>query len=155
MKWKLPPKIKIYEALGCIGDGRIEIKENEAKVYSSSGNKFYIVKYDPGKNEIMANDNGSYWQGYLGYPAIAFLMKAKIIKFNSEYAKSLKGIAWKDINTKFKNNFEKTIEYIHSTLNNEGIIVDDFLNEINIVYQRIEKLELSTYGEKIKPPIGY
>ena len=24
MKWKVPPKIKIYEALGCIGDKRID-----------------------------------------------------------------------------------------------------------------------------------
>lgn len=33
MKWKIPPKIKIYEALGCIADKRIEINGNDGKVF--------------------------------------------------------------------------------------------------------------------------
>jgi hypothetical protein len=37
--WKLPPIIKVYEALGCIADGRIHVDGDSAKVYSSSGNK--------------------------------------------------------------------------------------------------------------------
>ncbi|MFZ1075166.1 MAG: hypothetical protein WAN50_02225 [Minisyncoccia bacterium] len=37
MKWKKPPVIKIYEALGAVADGRIEVDGNAAKVYSSSG----------------------------------------------------------------------------------------------------------------------
>ena len=75
MRWKNPPKIKVYEALGCIADNRIEVNENEAKVYSSSREKYYTVKYD--RNSIMSNDNGSYWVGYLGYPSIALLMKKR------------------------------------------------------------------------------
>lgn len=45
MKWKLPPKIKVYEALGCVVDGRVElVGEHEARVYSSSRGKSYVVK---------------------------------------------------------------------------------------------------------------
>lgn len=62
MKWKHPPITKIYEALGSVADERIELVGSSAKVYSSSRNKFYVVSYEPGA--IMANDNGSYWQGY-------------------------------------------------------------------------------------------
>jgi len=49
MKWKHPPIIKIYEALGSVADGRVEVSGNTAKVFSSSGNKFYVVSYDPKK----------------------------------------------------------------------------------------------------------
>ena len=70
MKWEHPPIIKIYEALGAVADNRVELSENTAKVFSSSGNKFYDVSYDRDSNSIMTNDNGSYWKGYLGYPAI-------------------------------------------------------------------------------------
>jgi len=69
--WKQPPIIKVYEALGSIADGRITVEGNTAKIYSSSGNKFYEVTYDPDTSSIMCNDNGSYWAGYLGYPAIS------------------------------------------------------------------------------------
>jgi hypothetical protein len=94
MKWKLPPRIKIYEALGCIADGRMEVEGNMAKVYSSSRGKFYTVTYDPERQAIMANDNGSYWQGYLGYPSIAFLMHVGAIRFDHAYAEALEGVAW-------------------------------------------------------------
>lgn len=155
MKWKLPPKIKIYEALGCIGDGRIKISGDEAKVFSSSGNKSYVVKYNSQENAIMSNDNGSYWQNYLGYPSIAFLMEVGVIKFNPIYAEALKEIAWKDINTKFKNDFEKTAEHIHSVLLVRKIFLDDFMREVENIYYRIKELDLNMLGEKIKPPEGY
>src|ERR1700733_3253094 len=62
MKWKQPPVIKIYEALGAVADGRVEVSGDTAKVYSSTGNKFYDVTYDPAEQAIMTNDNGSYWK---------------------------------------------------------------------------------------------
>ncbi len=155
MKWKLPPPIKIYEALGAIADERVEADGNKAKVYSSSGNKFYTVTYDADKQEIMANDNGSYWQGYLGYPSIAFLMHIGAIRFNPLYSEALKGIAWKDINTRFKNDFDKTVVYIHSLLQEKGIAVDDFLGEVDALRKQIELLDLSFLGKKTKPPKGY
>ena len=103
--WKQPPFIKVYEALGAIADDRIKIDGNSAKVYSSSGNKFYTVSYDPAGSSIMCNDNGSYWAGYLGYPAIAYLLKIGVIPFDLSLANLLKDIAWKDINQDFKNDF--------------------------------------------------
>jgi len=156
MYWKLPPNIKIYEALGAVADGRIEmVNDTEAKVYSSSRNKFYSVTYDPKTQAIMANDNGSYWQGYLGYPSIAFLMQTGAIRFDTKYAEALKDIAWKDINTKFKNDFDKTVEYIHELLGGQGFSVEDFLEEVGNIQKQIEILNLSLLGKKTKPPVGY
>ena len=81
MKWNISLKRKhIYEALGCISDKRIELNlVDGAKVYSSSGGKFYAVKYDSKSNSVMSNDNTSYWTGQLGYPSIALLLLKGII----------------------------------------------------------------------------
>ncbi|OHB17298.1 MAG: hypothetical protein A2749_00855 [Parcubacteria group bacterium RIFCSPHIGHO2_01_FULL_45_26] len=78
LQWKLRHISKVYEALGAITDGRVEVIGNTAKVYSSSRNKFYDVAYDASKNAsrpdsgqaIMSNDNSAYWKGELGYPAM-------------------------------------------------------------------------------------
>ncbi len=155
MKWKLPPPIKIYEALGVIADGRIEADGNGAKVYSSSRNKFYTVMYAADKQQIMANDNGSYWQGNLGYPSIAFLMYIGAVHFNPLYAEALKGIAWKDINTRFKNDFNKTVAHIHVLLQERGVSIEDFLKEVKDIQGQIEVLNLSLLGKRTKPPAGY
>lgn len=153
MKWKQPPLIKIYEALGAVADDRIRISGNTAKVCSSSGNKFYTVSYDPALNAIMANDNGSYWKNYLGYPSIAFLLKTGALKFKPELAGLLEDIKWKDINHKLKNDFDKTLNFIESSLSvdqKESLTV--YVQEID---QDIKGLDLIFLGEKITPPEGY
>lgn len=153
--WLLPPKIKIYEALSCIGDNRIEVNSNEAKVYSSSGNKFYVIKYNPENNAIMANDNGSYWSGYLGYPSIAFLMIKGILKYNLTYTEALKGIPWKDINQKYSNDFAKTEAHVKNILLKKGLKLVELDNEIENIYATIFELNIEKLGKKILPPKGY
>ncbi len=154
MKWRLPPKIKICEALGCIADGRIEAGGNEGKCFSSSGKKSYSVKYD-GKNAIMSNDNGSYWAGYLGYPSIAFLLLKGKIKYSPKIAEALKGIAWKDINVKFKNDYGKTEAFILKMAEERGVGAAGMRSEIENIFGQIKKLDMKMLGKKIKPPSGY
>src|SRR3989344_4732763 len=135
MKYLQPPRIKILEALGAIVDGRIE----NNKVYSSSRNKFYVVKCDG--NKIYSNDNGSYWKNYLGYPSIAYLMLNKKLSFNQDYANALKGIKWKDLNQLYKNDFDKTLNYILNEIKDK--INTNELNEyINKVLEEIKELDL-------------
>ncbi len=112
MAWKLPPKIKILEALAAVADGRVtEIKPNIAKVKSSSGERYYTVRYFPERNEIESDDNGSVYRGYLGYPAIAFLMLKGILPYDEVLASKLKGINWKKL-VETTGNYEKAIEKI-------------------------------------------
>ena len=153
MKWKYPPIIKIYEALGSVADGRVEVEGESTKVYSSSGNKFYIVHHDLKSNAIMTNDNGSYWKGYLGYPAIAYLLKVNILPYREELGELLKGVAWKDINQKFKNDFDKTLEYVFSKINSSK--TEELRSYVKNLLKEIEKLNLHLLGSKIKPPEGY
>ena len=155
MKWKIPPKIKIYEALGCIADERIELSGSEAKVYSSSKNKFYTITYDKDKNAIMSNDNASYWKGELGYPSIAFLMIKEITPYNNNFAEILKDITWKDINQKFNNNYEKTLNEVKEIVTKRGFSFEELEKEIEKIHTQIIFLGINLLGEKTKPPEGY
>ena len=153
MKWKHPPTIKTYEAIGAVADDRVEVSGNTAKVYSSTRNKFYDVIYDPEKREIMCNDNSSYWQGTLGYPAIAYLMSIKVLSYDQKIGNVLKGIAWKDINQKFKNNFDKTLGFILSSKSEKES--NDLKRLVAIVDLEISELKLGLLGRKMIPPEGY
>lgn len=153
MKWQPTPAVKIYEALGAVADGRVEEDGNSAKVYSSSRNKFYGVSYDPVKKEIMANDNGSYWKGYLGYPAVAFLMKTGVLSHDQNIGDLLKNVPWKDINQRFKNDFKKALDFILEPLSeNNREALQYFVSKVD---REIKELDLNFLGDKVKPPEGY
>lgn len=152
MNWKIPPINKVYEALGCIADDRIKINGNEAQVWSSDKSKSYTVKYDKDKNAIIANDNGSYWQGYLGYPSIAYLMMIGVIKYEKDTAIALKNIEWKKLNTKFKNNYNKTNAYALALAEERGYNRTEIEEEINGIYAQVCELDLNVLEPKIKPP---
>lgn len=138
-----------------MADSRIIIKDDEAEVLSSSGKKKYVVRYDPAGKAIMANDNGSYWQDYLGYPAIAYLLIKEIITYDTGIAGLFAGIAWKDINTKFKNDYQKTEAHVLAALKNKKNDIGTIQQEIKKIYSQLAKLNLGKLGKKIKPPKGY
>jgi len=149
--WKLPVRIKVYEALGALADERLQlISSSRGTVTSSSGNKTYDVIYTPETNEINTNDNASYWQGYLGYPALAFLMKIGLLPFDESLASSLKGISWKEINQKFKNDFSKTECYIYQTAPQHQLEL--FAAK---TISKLESLKLIKPLKRLIPPKGY
>lgn len=156
MKWKSPPLIKIYEAIGAISDGRIHLDQTGAKVYSSSGNKFYTIIYEPVSNSITSNDNGSYWVGYLGYPSIAYLLKKDIVAYDKSLIEYLKGFKWKDINQKFHNNFTKTQEYIDMHIAQEhDIDIQELHTSLEIIRDTIDRMKLNKLITSQKPPGEY
>jgi hypothetical protein len=108
--WKMPPIAKVYEAIGAIGDGRVKIMdERHAAVTSSDGSKTYAVELSAAGHEISSNDNSSYWQGYLGYPAIAVMIARGFYQLRKDVIQALSGIPWKELNRRFRNNYERTI----------------------------------------------
>lgn len=154
--WKAPPPIKVYEALGCIADKRIVEEEGEIRVYSSSRNKYYVIYYDEKNNAIVSNDNGSYYVGYVGYPAIAYLMLKEKLSFNQKYADALKHIHWKDLNTKFNNDYFLVEEYIHKHhLQKYNISIKEFKNFIEKVLEEIQILQLQKLSFSSPPPREY
>lgn len=149
--WKIPPRIKAYEALGCVADGRVRLIKDGAKVDASSRNKTYAVLYDAKSNAIMANDNGSYWQGYLGYPSIAFLMVKSILSYDAECAESLRGIHWKKVNTEFKNDYDKTEEYCLDLAEKRGVTRETMKQEIDRLLKQIDDLNMRRLGKRMPP----
>ena len=159
MKWQKPPLNKVYEALGAlgaIGDGRTKINGNSAIVYSSSGNKYYDVRYSPQTNQISSNDNGSYYQHYLGYPAIAWLLVSGTATYDTNLTEYLAGFAWKDINQKFNNDYSKTSAYIDIAIaKKHSINLGVFHQQLEAILDEIMDLELEMPKLLPKPPKGY
>lgn len=107
--WKMPPLVKIYEALGALGDGRVrEAGGAAAEVASSDRSKTYHVEVSAEGREISSNDNASYWQGYLGYPGVAVLLARGLLEARGETRRALAGIPWKELNRRFRNDYERT-----------------------------------------------
>ena len=101
----------------------------------------------------MVNDNVSFFQGYLGYPAISFLMLIGEIRYSPKVAEMLKGIFWKDLNQKFKNNFSVAVEHVleSKTLDERKIIEQEVLH----IEEQFRKKHYRLLGKKLKPPKGY
>lgn len=107
----MPPLVKVYEALGAIGDGRVRIANaHRSFVTSSDGSKTYEVETSEDGAEISSNDNASYWQGYLGYPAIAVMIARGLIRPDEAAVRALAGIPWKQLNTRYRSDYNRTIE---------------------------------------------
>ena len=90
-----------------------------------------------------------------GYPSIAYLMSIGELSFNEEYAESLKGIAWKDINTKNKNDFEKTLLEVREIMEKRGVNLKKFDKFVKQTLQKIKEKKFRLLGKKKQPPRGY
>ncbi|MDP3964199.1 MAG: hypothetical protein Q8Q20_00885 [bacterium] len=155
MRWKLPPKIKIYEALGCLADGRLIMVKGEQRVYSSSRNKYYTVVFNKEKNAIASNDNTSFWQGYLGYPAIAYLMSIGELPYDVTLSNTLRKIPWKDMNTRNSNDFSKTQQEVDMLVAQRGVDPKELHRFVDTVFEALEEKRLTRLGKKQSPPQGY
>jgi hypothetical protein len=122
-------------------------------MFSSSGNKFYTITFDPNTNSIMSNDNVSFYSKHLGYPPIAFLMKIGELKYSPALAEKLKGVKWKDINQRFKNDFEKALEFILESKTSEDRIL--LAAEVKKIDEQLRSKGYGLLGTKVRPPEGY
>ena len=149
--WKLPPKAKIYEALSAVADGRVTMHENKtAEVVSSGGDKTYQVEWSDDLTQITSNDNASYWQGYTGYPILAVLMILGKLQFNNDIARHLAGIRWKEINKKFKRDYDKAVDSVLTELESRGISRELIESEIDHIRIHLESLKLSRLPRRKK-----
>lgn len=156
MYWKIPHINKVYEALSAIADNRIQLISNtKGRQTSTSGNKFYTITYDPTTGAMMSDDNVAYWTDSISHAMIAFLLKTGRIDYNPKFLPYLANIKWKDINQKFKNDFDKSTEYILSELQSRDYPIDSLIVEINRIYKMVCCLKIEQFGKKIKPSTAY
>jgi len=149
--WNMPPLIKVYEALGALGDGRVRIVDEEhAQVTSSEGDKTYQVESRASGREVSSNDNASYWQGYVGYPAIAVLMRRGFIPAPAKAAQALAGIPWNELNRRFKRDYSKTLAEIERKLKQTGHDPGAIRAEAEAVMEALRSL--APYrGKRLRP----
>ncbi|MEM0026758.1 MAG: hypothetical protein QXT53_03015 [Ignisphaera sp.] len=148
-KLKLPPRIKILEALGCLADRRIrEIDDNKAVVSSSDGSREYHIYVDVKKGLVYSDDNGTKFRGYIGYPIIAFLMLKGYLPYDEKIAKALAGIPWKKLNESYKN-YQVVENIVKDFARQNGVSLESIDAFINNTLRQLSKLSL-IYDENLK-----
>jgi len=148
----MPPLVKVYEALGAIGDGRVQIEDSQrATVTSSDWSKTYEVETSADGRQIASNDNASYWQGYVGYPAIAVLLARGFYRPPANVTDALAGIAWKELNRKFRNDWARTIAEVEKELEQAGHNPDAVRSEAEAVLSFLRALR-PVRSKRIRPP---
>ena len=140
-----PPRIKVLEAIGSIGDERIKVLDDKkARVVSSRGDKVYkVVLVEKGDNvfHTYSNDNGTIYRGYIGYPIIAFMMVKGIIPIDREVMKAMSGVPWKDLNERYKK-YSIVENIVLSRAERMGVSRDIIMDYINIVMKKLGLLKV-------------
>ncbi|EWG07485.1 MAG: hypothetical protein ASUL_03214 [Candidatus Aramenus sulfurataquae] len=139
MKLKLPPRIKVLEALGAIADGRIRKADDHYEVVSSEGDRTYIVKVNG--NKVSSTDNGTTYRGYVGYPIIAVLMLEGRLPFNEKVSKSLKGIDWRRLNEQYKS-YAKVEELVKKIAEERGVKKEEIDTTVEVVLNELKRIPL-------------
>jgi hypothetical protein len=156
--WKLPPRAKVFEALTAVADGRVRVvAEGRALVTSSSGRKTYTVEWTETPGEplaITANDNASYWQGYLGYPIVAVLLATGRLTFDPAVAAALGGVAWKELNRRVRNDYEAAIAEVLGGVEARGVAAAAVEHEVARIAEQLASLALERPPRRARPPKG-
>jgi hypothetical protein len=140
IKLKMPPRIKVLEAISSISAGRV--KKEDAGIYkvrSSKGDKEYIVII---KNSMAySNDNGTIFKGYIGYPIIASLMIEGILPKNDKIGEAIKNIPWADLNESLKS-YKKVEEKVKEEAKKNGVQPEEIDDYVELVMQALKMITL-------------
>ncbi len=120
--WRLPPTAKVYEAFSALADGRVHLgPPGRAEVESSGRDRRYEVEWSHDFGVVGANDNASYWQGYLGYPAIAALLAAGGLQAEGAIVELLAGVPWHELNRRFRRDYAAAVDSVLADLERRGV----------------------------------
>ncbi len=143
---RVSPRIKVYEALGALGDNRVSLHKKgrviNGHVVSSDGSRVYRVLVEQKSDVVFyaySNDNGTIYRRYIGYPILSVLMYYNILPFDWSLAKILKGIKWKELNEKFKN-YKAVEEYVLGKLSDHTR--HRILEYVDEVLKNIKKMRI-------------
>lgn len=144
MKWKAPPRAKVYEALTAVADGRVRIvAPGAAEVTSSDRSKRYDVRWNEQQTAFASDDNGSKWQGYVGYPIIAVLLALGTISFSRDFADAIAGVEWKRLNDAAKRDYAAVIDYVLAAAESRGVDRVEIEAEVDRIYSAVVDLSLN------------
>lgn len=145
-EWKLPPKIKIIEALAAVADERVvndALLPNEWKCFSvSTPWKTYTIMYDEKNNTISSNDSGSVNQSFLWYPAISFLLKIWKLKYDVDVLAMLENIDWLKLKVQVNKDYESLFRLLLWNLHMKWYNVDYLVAQVDLIYEQLKDLHL-------------
>lgn len=137
---RLPPRIKVLEALGSIADGRISVQDDGAEVTSSTGERTYkVIVRDDGR--VYSTDNGTIYRGYIGYPIIALLMVKGKLPYDERIAKALSGIPWKRLNETYRK-YVIVEQIVLKKAEEKGVPRQVIMDFVNIVMKKLQSMKL-------------
>lgn len=124
---RLPPRIKVLEALAALADGRVALDGERCLVASSEGDRAYSVYVSGGK--AYSDDNGTLLKGYVGYPILACLMARGVLPVDWDLARSLRGIPWRRLNAEYKN-YARVMEAVLGERGIDRRRADRYIDEV-------------------------
>lgn len=149
-----PPRIKVLEAVGALGDNRLrDLDDSSCIVKSSMGDREYrVVLIHSGDNtyRVYSNDNGTLYRGYVGYPILALMMKKDILPVDGEVMKAMTGVPWKELNEKYQRYaiVENIVISRAEKLGVSRIVIDDY---INLVMKKLGLMKIYFDDSLVKP----
>jgi hypothetical protein len=150
--WKLPPPAKVYEAFSAVADGRVHLGEpGQAEVVSSGRDRRYTVEWSDDLATIGANDNASYWQGYLGYPALAALLAVGALHADRAVVDLFADVPWHDLNARFKRDYQAAVDSVLARLESEGADRAAVVDEVAAVLDQLAALGLRRAAQRRRP----
>ena len=153
--WKLPPRAKVFEAFTALADGRVRLAgPGFATVVSSGGDKTYDVDWSDDGRTVAANDNASYWQGYLGYPAVAVLLLRGDLRADEDAVAALAGVPWHELNKRYRRDYEAAVAHALAGLPTGGPDAGAVERAVDGVMEQLAALDLQRVGRGRRPPSG-
>jgi hypothetical protein len=133
--------------------GRVRlVGPRSATVTSSGGDKTYDVGWSEDGRTVAANDNASYWQGYLGYPIIAVLLARGELRAAEEAVAALAGVPWHELNKRYRRDYDAAVAHVLGSLPKDraGLVE----RQVDDVVAQLEALDLQRAGRGRRPPAG-
>jgi hypothetical protein len=103
----------------------------------------------------MSNDNMAYFRKEISYPMLTVMLQENIIKINLEKLGVLKGVKWKDINQKNKNDYMKSVEEVLNVVKNCGADVEEIKKSVAEVWKELGIIKVGILGKFKKPSSKY
>ena len=151
--WKLPPRAKVVEAFTAVADGRVRLTgPGSATVTSSGGDRTYDVEWSQDGRTVGANDNASYWQGYLGYPIVAVLLVRGELRAGEDVVQALAGVPWHDLNERFKRDYDAAVAHVLAGLPAGGPDAAQVERAVDDAMGRLGALDLQRAARTRRPP---
>ncbi|MEM1695090.1 MAG: hypothetical protein QXS14_04190 [Desulfurococcaceae archaeon] len=140
-----PPRIKVLEAAGAVGDNRIKVlSSTSAAVGSSLGDREYkvvLIEESMGMYRAYSNDNGTLHRGYVGYPILAFMIVKNILPVDNDVIRAMTGIPWKELNERYQK-YAIVENIVISRAERLGVprsVIDDY---INVVFKKLGLMKI-------------